>query len=36
MPTALTARATKEEAIAAGHAAIEAVTGANTSAHMLD
>ena len=33
---ALAARATHVKAIAAGHAAMEAATGAGSSAHMLD
>ncbi len=33
---ALAARATQDEAIAAGHTTMEAATGAGSSAHMLD
>ena len=36
MAAALAAWATNEEAIAAGHAVIEATTGAGSSAHVLD
>jgi hypothetical protein len=36
MAAAPTAEATNEEAIAAGHAAMEAATGAGSSAHVLD
>ncbi len=36
MTTALAAGATQNEAIAAGHATMEAATGADGSAHMLD
>ena len=36
MAAALAARATNEEALAAGHAAMEAATGAGSSAHMQD
>ena len=36
MAAALAARATHEEAIAAGQAAMEGATGARSSAHMLD
>ena len=36
MAAALAARATQDEAIAAGHATMEAATGAGSSAHMLD
>jgi hypothetical protein len=36
MATAQAARATQDEAIAAGHASIEAATGADGSAYMLD
>ena len=36
MAATLTAGATNEEAIAAGEVAIEAVTGARSSKHMLD
>ena len=35
MEAALAARATHDEAIAAGHAVMEATTGADSSAHML-
>ena len=36
MSVALAAEATQEEAIAAGQTAMESVTGAGSSAHMLD
>ena len=36
MEATLAARATQDEAIAAGHAVMEASTGADGSAHMLD
>ena len=36
MAAALVAVATNEEAIAAGHTAMEAATGAGSSVHMLD
>ena len=36
MAAALAARATHDEAIVAGHAAMEAATGADSSARMLD
>ena len=36
MSAALAAGATQEEAIVARHAAMEAVTGADNSVHMLD
>ena len=36
MAAALAAGATQDEAIAAGHAVMEAATGANGTAHMMD